>query len=388
MVVTPATAIAGTSRTFSVAIKNTSNITLGSINLTVPPLLTITSATASQGTVTPAGNLLQVRSVGLLAGKTMTISVTAITPCKTTTLTWYVMAMSGSNYTGTTFALDATNSKKTTKINGACSLAFVAGHQPASAHTGEVITNSDFDLGGGPVQVKVLDGSNNLSPFPATIAMAIGANPGGGTLGGTPSQAAVGGIASFNDLTIDQPGVDYTLVASATGIASVTSSPFTIADIDVPCEPNVDCIGDIDNGTTFASVNAMADPSATDLRVSLIEGGPDCDGSDYVETTDTVEFSVSSGTRVKQVSISFNSGLSSIEGSDPASDFQVCYQSPTPFVDRHDETVTTGLLPDCDEYVPESTAPCVLSRVLYDGTLGQGHVPGTGGRPEGSRLRA
>ena len=237
--------------------------------------------------------------------------------------------------------------------------------QPGSAHTGEVITNADFDLGGGPVQVKVLDGSNNLSPFPATIGMAIGANPGGGTLGGTPSQAAVGGIASFNDLTIDQPGVDYTLVASTTGIPSVTSTPFTIADIDVACEPNVDCIGDIDNGTTFANVNAMADPNATNLRISLLAGGPDCD--DYTETTDTVEFSVSSGTRVKKVSISFETSPGiSIEGSDPAANFQVCYQSPTPFVDRNDATVTTGLLPDCDEYEPESTAPCVLSRVQGD----------------------
>jgi hypothetical protein len=32
-------------------------------------------------------------------------------------------------------------------------------------------------------------------------------------------------------------------------------------------------------------------------------------------------------------------------------------------VDRHEATVTTGLLPDCDEYTP---APCVLSRVQGD----------------------
>ena len=55
MNVSPTPVIAGTSRAFSVAIKNTSNISLGSINLTVPPLLTITGAGASKGTVTQAG---------------------------------------------------------------------------------------------------------------------------------------------------------------------------------------------------------------------------------------------------------------------------------------------------------------------------------------------
>jgi hypothetical protein len=362
MNVSPTPVIAGTSRAFSVAIKNTSNISLGSINLTVPPLLTITGASASKGTVTQAGNLVQVRTVGLGAGKSMTITVNAVAPCKTTTLTWYVMAMSGSNYTGTTFALDTTKSTKTTKVNGTCTLAFVAGRQPGSAHPNEVISSVDFDPSGAPIQVKVLDGSGNPSSFPANIALAIGSNPGGGTLGGTPTKTASGGIASFDDLTIDNAGVDYTLVASSTGFASVTSGPFTIADMDVPCEPNVDCIGDIDDGTTFANVNAKADPSATNLRISLLEGGPDCD--DYTETTSTVEFSVSSGSRVKVVSIRFEAVLAaSIEGFDPVSAFQVCYEAPTPFIDRNDESVTTGLLPDCDSYDPESTAPCVLSRV-------------------------
>ena len=46
MNVSPTPVVAGTSRAFSVAIKNTSNISLGAINLTVPPLLTITSASA------------------------------------------------------------------------------------------------------------------------------------------------------------------------------------------------------------------------------------------------------------------------------------------------------------------------------------------------------
>ena len=163
----------------------------------------------------------------------------------------------------------------------------------------------------------------------------------------------------------------------------------------VPCVPNVDCVGAIDDGETFATVNAMADPSATDLRISLLEGGPDCD--DYTETTSTVEFSVSSGSRVKEVSISFDAVLGgSIEGYDPVSDFQVCYEAPTPFIDRNDASVTTGLLPDCDVLRPGVDGPVRAEpragrwrvQLLELRHLGHDHVPGAGRRPEGSRLTA
>ena len=323
----------------------------------------------------------------------MTITVNAVAPCKTTTLTWFVMAMSGSNYTGTTFALGRREQHEDHQGQRRLHDRVRRGRQPGSAHPNEVISSVDFDPCGAPIQVKVLDGFRATRPRSRpSIALAIGSNPGGGTLGGTPTKTASGGVATFDDLTIDNAGVDYTLVASSTGFTSVTSVPFTIADVNVPCEPNVDCVAEVDDGETFFNVNAMADPSATNLRVSLLEGGPDCDGEEYVETTNTVEFSVSSGSRVKQVSISFDAGLGgSIEGSDPASVFQVCYQSPTPFMDRHEESVTTGLLPDCDSEFPGvdrsvRAQPRARRRRLQH--VGHRHVPGAGRRPEGPRLTA
>jgi hypothetical protein len=54
-------------------------------------------------------------------------------------------------------------------------------------------------------------------------------NPGGGTLGGTATRTASGGVATFDDLTIDNQGVDYTLVASST---IPSAGLFTIADVD------------------------------------------------------------------------------------------------------------------------------------------------------------
>ena len=41
--------------------------------------------------------------------------------------------------------------------------------------------------------------------------MAIGTNPGGGTLSGTTTVAAVAGVATFSNLSINKAGTGYTL---------------------------------------------------------------------------------------------------------------------------------------------------------------------------------
>ena len=116
------------------------------------------------------------------------------------------MAMSGSELHRHTFALDTAKSTKTTKVHGTCTLAFVAGRQPGRAPERRHHA-VDFDPSVTPVQVKVLDGSNNLSSFPASISMAIGDNPGGGTLlDGTTTDGRRAGHRVVRDLTIDEPG--------------------------------------------------------------------------------------------------------------------------------------------------------------------------------------
>jgi hypothetical protein len=39
---------------------------------------------------------------------------------------------------------------------------------------------------------------------------------------------AVSGVATFDDLTIDQTGVGFTLVAIAGGVSGATSDPFAV----------------------------------------------------------------------------------------------------------------------------------------------------------------
>jgi len=38
----------------------------------------------------------------------------------------------------------------------------------------------------------------------------------------------VNGVATFTNLSIDQPGTGYTLQASASGLTAATSSPFNV----------------------------------------------------------------------------------------------------------------------------------------------------------------
>jgi hypothetical protein len=60
------------------------------------------------------------------------------------------------------------------------------------------------------------------------VTISLGANPGGGSLSGTLTVTVTGGVATFSDLSIDQLGDGYTLVATANGLPAAESNPFRI----------------------------------------------------------------------------------------------------------------------------------------------------------------
>ncbi len=94
------------------------------------------------------------------------------------------------------------------------------GQQPGNTTTGQSIYPS--------VTVQVLDQFGNLTVSTTNVTVAIGNNPGGGTLSGTLTVPAIAGVAIFSDLSIDNPGTGYTLTASATGLTGTNSSAFNI----------------------------------------------------------------------------------------------------------------------------------------------------------------
>ncbi len=67
-----------------------------------------------------------------------------------------------------------------------------------------------------------------LSSFTGNVTLAIGTNPGGATLAGTPVVAAVSGVATFNNVSLNKAGVGYTVVASSASATSATSNAFTV----------------------------------------------------------------------------------------------------------------------------------------------------------------
>jgi hypothetical protein len=83
----------------------------------------------------------------------------------------------------------------------------------------------------GPVAVAVVDQYGNVVSGDNSDMVSLSLNPGGagGTLHGTLTLAAVNGVATFSDLSIDVAGLGYTLHATLGGsLPDIDSNPFNI----------------------------------------------------------------------------------------------------------------------------------------------------------------
>jgi hypothetical protein len=123
----------------------------------------------------------------------------------------------------TNFAGSATSAAAALTVSPAAAdhLLFLQG--PTDTAAGQAI--------GPAVLVAVVDRFGNVvtSDSSDTVTLSLGNNPGGGTLSGTLTAAVVNGVATFGDLSIDQPGAGYTLHASAGGaLADADSDPFNV----------------------------------------------------------------------------------------------------------------------------------------------------------------
>jgi murein DD-endopeptidase MepM/ murein hydrolase activator NlpD len=94
--------------------------------------------------------------------------------------------------------------------------------QPSDTVSGQTI--------GPAVTVEIVDQFGNVltNDNSDTVTVALGNNPGGGTLSGTLTITVSAGVATFSDLSIDQIGDGYTLFASANGLTAIESNPFSI----------------------------------------------------------------------------------------------------------------------------------------------------------------
>ena len=123
----------------------------------------------------------------------------------------------------------------TTSANGAGGYGTVFELSPSLVDTATqlVFTQEPTDVVAGsvispPITVAVEDSSGNVvTTDDSTVTLAIASGPTGGTLGGTLSEQAVDGIATFSDITLNTPG-DYTLSASDGTLTVATSTSFTV----------------------------------------------------------------------------------------------------------------------------------------------------------------
>ncbi|MCY1017609.1 beta strand repeat-containing protein [Pyxidicoccus sp. MSG2] len=114
---------------------------------------------------------------------------------------------------------EATSSTFAITPAAAARLAYVTG--PGASTAGEAISPA--------VQVELLDAYGNRAASTATVAVALGANPGSTMLHGTLSVAAVAGLATFSNLSINVAALDYTLVVTSGQLESVASVTFDVA---------------------------------------------------------------------------------------------------------------------------------------------------------------
>lgn len=149
--------------------------------------------------------------------------------------------------------LSAQGTSNTFSVGPADPQNVVFGQQPTRTLINTVITPSPT------VVVRDLY-HNTATQATNSVTMAIGTNPGGGTLGGTTSKAPVAGVATFNNLSINKSGGGFTLVASTAvtgGTATKTSNPFDIPLTIVNC-PTGGCSATATNSNTTVQVTVPA----------------------------------------------------------------------------------------------------------------------------------
>lgn len=110
---------------------------------------------------------------------------------------------------------------------------FVPAPQPASqlAFTVQPSDAIVLEAISPPVRVAIRNAAGELvanSTLPVTMSITAGTGTPGAALSGQVIVNAEGGVATFNNLRINQAGTGYTLTATSSGLASAQSAPFAV----------------------------------------------------------------------------------------------------------------------------------------------------------------
>ncbi len=179
-----------------------------------------------------------------------------------------------------------TVTKPAADITPGAATKLVFGVQPSTTASGGTITPA--------VTVRILDANNNLVTGDVrNVTLAIAANPGSGTLSGTTTVAASGGVATFSNLSINTTGTGYTLsAASFPVLTGATSSAFNINS------------GVLHHFT----INAIGTPQIAGSAFSVTIKAQDANNNTVTSFSGTVGFTTNAGTITPVTSNDFTTG--------------------------------------------------------------------------------
>ena len=391
LIISPATASGGSVTTFTAAFTNRSSpgSPLASANLTAPRGFKLSSAslpTGTHGEVVLRGDVVALRRLAVAPGATLRVTLVATPPdrCGRRTYRWRSVATEVPDFVGERLALRAAHSRLQTTVTTACTLRFAT--QPQDAVVGQPITGAAYDPSGPPVTVEVVDRQGHVVTASAVaVTIALGSNPGNATLGGTTTAHTVTGVASFAELTLNEPANGYTLIASSPGLTGATSDPFDESSAAAICQQNVGCQTSISTSESVFSVTANPDtsqPNAGTLTGSADVGTAlQCQG--YIaEDPNWFSFLMSSVNRSKVISYTIKQVPASA-----VRHTRICLGAPYEFTTRSGTPAPQGTLPDGESGFigllprchrrwypyrnppPQAGGPCVASRTRTpDGT--------------------
>ena len=192
---------------------------------TLSPSPAVALTDAFGNVVTTASSTVTLAVASGPSGATLTGTTSRATVSGVATFTGLSLTVAGAytlgaSATGFPMATPATSSAFTIAAASATKLSFTSG--PPNGTAGQALPSS--------TTVSVLDTYNNVvTSSTASITLALAAGfPVGAVLSGTATRAAVAGVATFNDLSLNKSG-GYTLTATSSSLTDATSAGFSIA---------------------------------------------------------------------------------------------------------------------------------------------------------------
>jgi hypothetical protein len=183
--------------------------------------VTVTALDANNQTVTNYAGTVHFSSSDSIAGLPSDYPFTS-TDAGSHTFTVTLKTAGNDTVTAADKANGSINGNATVAVSPAAANKLAFGQQPGNT----VIATSISPA----VTVQVQDTYGNVITSDSTdqVTVAIGTNPGGGTLSGTTTVTVTNGVATFSNLSINQLGNGYTLTATSGILTSATSAAFNI----------------------------------------------------------------------------------------------------------------------------------------------------------------